>query len=137
MKERNIKKLKRKNGTDRLIDSWWSIDAMEEYYFKELEKYLYLGDYYKRKICKKLIDKSKIKPLMKKRLNKFSLFESRYTIDGVVKKGKKCDDTVKGYIKKLNELNINPVTIPEEFPYKSLESLLKLARKTAEEKYFK
>lgn len=127
-----------KKGTRKCIDDWWSIEAMEKHYFEQLEEYLYRSDYYKRKICKKLVDESKeLNTKWKKILNKFSLLEDRYTMDGIVKKKIKCEDTIKDYIKRLNKLDINPVTISAESQYDRLESLVKLARRTAEEKYFK
>ena len=49
--------------------------------------------------------------------------------------------TINNYIKKLNAINVNPITIKQLYGTTSkkeiLPNLLKLARKTAEEKYFK
>ena len=46
-------------------------------------------------------------------------------------------DTKRKYIQILNRLNINPDTIPNNFKYDYLENLLKQAKNTANEKYFK
>ena len=62
--------------------------------------------------------------------------ESRYGIDGMIKKKKYCYDTVRKYIKILNELKINPITIPNELKDDHLFNLLKLAKTTSKEKYF-
>ena len=131
-----IKREYRVNDIPKIIDYYWSKEAMELYFFDFLEPYLYEGDYYKRDVCKKIIDASNIKKLVKKRLNNFLLMESRYGIDGMIKKKKYCYDTVRKYIKILNELKINPITIPNELKDDHLFNLLKLAKTTSKEKYF-
>lgn len=125
------------NNVSKQIDIYWSKECMEKYYFKVLEKYLYIGTYYKRDICKKLVDKAGLNARKRKNINRFSLFESRYKVDGVLEKNKFCTDTINNYIKTLNELGINPITIPKESKFEKLENLVKLARATAEAKYFK
>ena len=138
--QNNPQKIKReyeKNQIPKTIDYYWSIEAMEQYYFDVLKSYLFTGDYFKRNLCKKIIDNSNEKSLNKKRLNKFLLMESRYGIDGIVKNKMFSYDTKRKYIQILNRLNINPITIPNNFKYDYLENLLKLAKKTANEKYFK
>lgn len=124
------------HNVEKQIDIYWSKESMEKYYFKVIEKYLYLGTYYKRKKCKYLVDKAGLNNRKRKNINKFSLFESRYKVEGVLDRKKFSSDTVNNYIKTLNELGINPITIPEKSNYNSLENLVKLARKTAEERYF-
>lgn len=131
-----IKKLK-KNGVLSEIDNYWNEEAMQKYYFNFLEPYLYTGNYYRRDVAKKIIDNLEIDSKLKKKLNKFLLMEKRYGIDGLVKKKKFCYSTVQKYISLLNQLNINPITIPEEYNYKELDNLLMKSKKKAEEVYLK
>lgn len=132
-----IKKEYKDNNIPKTIDYYWSKEAMQQYFFEFLKPYLFEGDYYKGSIYKKMVNESDEKKLVKKRLNEFSLMESRYGIDGLIQKKKFCYDTERKYIQILNNLNINPITIPDNCKYDYLENVLKLARKVAEEKYFK
>lgn len=119
------------------IDYYWSIEAMEKYFFEFLKPYLYEGDYYKRDKCKSLVDSSNRTKKEKKQLNKLSSMESKYGIDALVPRKVFAPCTLKKYIDILNEMDINPITIPKSFEDEHLCNLLKLAREIAEEKYFK
>jgi len=127
----------KQEGRIKTIDEYWNKEAMELYYFEFLKSYLYEGDYYNRDMYKELVNNSTLTELEKKRLIRFSLMESRYGINGLVDKKKISYYTVRKYVKMLNDLDINPITIPDDSEYESLENLLKEARNTAKGKYFK
>jgi len=135
-----IRNEKKRNDVDKYIHKYWNKEAMEKYYFDFLLPYLFEGIYYKRTLSKKIIDKSDLSKTWKRKLNKFTLFEGRYGIDDIVKDKKRkkfCRTTEDNYIERLNDLGINPITIPKEAEYKELRNLYKLAREKAEADYFK
>ena len=127
----------RLHRVNRKIESYWKKDRMEELFFDFLKGYLYEGDYYDKKKINQVINNSNMSDNWKKKLKSFTLMIQRYGLNGVVKRKKCCADTVNTYIQILQELGINPMPIPKGSNYKHLENLLPMARRVAEEKYFK
>lgn len=123
-------------------------EAIEEYFFDFLKGYLYEGDYHTLENARKIINASNYKPDMKHKLKNFVKHVSSYYLSNLMDP-KFCKDvrlhysygTINNYIKKLNAINVNPITIQQlhgtTTKKEILPNLLKLARKTAEDKYFK
>lgn len=133
-------KIKRqyKNGIAPTLDNYYSKQSMKKGFFDIITPYLYRGDYYKMKQARKIINNSNYSSKWKSKLKGFL---KAVAINGGVKAtyNKKycCEDTGKGYIAKLNELGINPITLDEDSPYDKLDNLVKLARNIAETEYYK
>lgn len=123
----------------RKLENYFCKEQMENGFFELLSKYLYEGDYITKKSAKQIINRNEtLKKSQKERLKNFLDIVAEATPREVYEKEKFfCEDTVKRYIKILNKLGINPVTIESAAPYKKLENLVKRARKIAEDKYFK
>lgn len=131
-------KLKRElkvNNIKRSLDVYWTKESMERYYFELLESYLYKGSYYEFSLATDKIQNTDYSKIWKEKLIGFLLEIMIVGIDNI-KQMKYSDNTIKGYIKKLNELKINPILLNEECQYPVLEGLYSLARKKAEADYF-
>lgn len=132
------KKSKRKEVViaKRSLEYYWCQESMQEHYFKLLEKYLYKGNYYKMSKAIEIIQKSQLTQNWKNKLIIFLGSIKYYNVDEI-KNNAYNYNTFECYIKKLNELNINPITIDENCDFDMLEGLYTIAIKQAEEKYFK
>lgn len=129
--------LKKENGRDKTLDAYYNKESMIDNYFKLLKPYLYLGDYYKMKQAKKLINQSNLSKDKKEKLKKFlSAVEKYRGVKNVYKHKWCCEETGKKYIQWLNNLGINPITIDNNSKYDTLPNLYKLALATAEKNYF-
>lgn len=126
----------KKYGIARELSNYWNINAMENYFFSIVDGFCYTGDYYKRKLANRIIDNSNNTPSMKNKLKEFLLEVERKGLEKVKSSKKYNTCSINTRIKKLNELNINPIPIPANFNYDKLENLPTLTRKIAEEKYF-
>lgn len=132
----------------KVLEYYWSEEAIEEYFFNFLKGYLYEGDYYTLEDARKIINNSNCNPDMKRKLKNFVKHVSSYYLSNLMDP-KFCKDmrlhysyaTINNYIKKLDAINVNPITIQKlqgvNINKKILPNLLKLARQTAEDKYFK
>ena len=108
---------------------------MEEFYFKKLREYVYLGTHYKRRKVNELINNSKYNNNYKEKLKKFVLITNRYNIT-YVQKNIYCRHTVNKYIEMLEKIGINPITIPDGSKYEKLPSLYIIAKEIAENEYY-
>lgn len=154
-KSKHIKKENEKYDTPKIIDYYWSEEAMEEFFFVFLKDFFYEGDYYKLDKAEQLINKSKNKVKTKHALIKFIKDIGNYTLNNLFSKefckeanknhGANLDYTngkINYYIKeKLDIIGVNPIPIQDyqggTTDRDSLPNLLKLARGIAEERYFK
>lgn len=119
----------------RTIDNYWNKEKMEKHFFKEFKSYLYEEDYYKLDIAINMIKNSDISNSWKNKLTKFLQDISKSSIQNV--KDNMPNGTFRNYIKQLNMLKINPITIDENSKYDCLKSLYSLAVEQAENVYFK
>lgn len=136
-KKKKIKSEFDKYGIDKDIDNYWTKEAMGEYYFDFLKNYLYIGDYLKKQIAYEKINKSDNKPKQISNLKKFLRDVEQGTMYDIFNCKEYGNTKINNYIKKLENLNINPIPISDIYFYDELPSLYTLAKKTAEEKYFK
>lgn len=137
-KNPKIKALLKNEGIEPILDNYYSKEGMERNFFDIIAPYLYKGDYYKMKQAREIINKSNYSPKWKSKLKGFL---KAVAINGGVKAtyNKKycCEDTGKEYIKKLNDLGINPITLDDNSPYNKLDNLVKLARNIVETECYK
>lgn len=137
-KNPKIKALLKNQGIEPTLDNYYSKEGMEIGFFHIIAPYLYDGDYYKIKQARKIISDSSYSPKWK---NKLKDFLKAVAINGGVRAtyNKKycCEDTAREYIKKLNNLGINPITLDEDSPYDKLDNLVKLARNIVETECYK
>ena len=104
----------------KVLEYYWSEEAMEEYFFNFLKGYLYEGDYHTIENAKKIINTSDYKPNMKRKLKNFIKHVSLYYLSNLMDP-EFCKDvrlhysygTINNYIKKLNAINVNPITIKQ------------------------
>ena len=120
---------------ERTIDTYWSKESMKKYYFQFLEKYFYEGNYYHLDTGFSLIQNSNGRKDTKANLTSFMEQIINYGIDSL--KDNYCYNVIDRYTKKLNAIGLNPIIIDDDYNYDNLENLLNIARRTAEEKYFK
>ena len=118
----------------RTIDNYWNKEKMEKHFFKEFKSYLYEGDYYKLDLAVNKIKESDISNSWKNKLTKFLQDISKSSIQNV--KDNMPNGTFRNYIKQLNMLKINSITIDENSKYDCLKSLYSLAVEQAENVYF-
>lgn len=129
---------KEANPKEKLLDNYYSKEAMEENFFKLITPYLYEGDYYKIEQARKIINKSKYSKKWKEKLKRFLKAVANNKGVKATYNSKYChEDTGKSYIQKLNNLGINPITLDEDSPYDKLDNLVKLARNIVETKCYK
>lgn len=128
----------KENGRDSTLNSYYSKESMIDNYFNVIRPYLYLGDYYKLRGAKKIINASEKSKKWKKKLKEFLNAVAKYgTVKGVYENKFCCEDTGKKYVSILEQLGINPVTIDETSKYDYLPNLYKMALEVAEKKYFR
>lgn len=135
-KKKLIKTEYDKYGIDKELSNYWSKESMQEYFFDFLYGYLYEGDYYKYTWSRKMIKDSTCTPKTKIKLRKFLRDVSKESLAGLIEKNKYPPNVIQNRIDKLNELNINPISIPEGYKYEKLDSLYKLLQAKAEQDYF-
>lgn len=135
LKKPKIKSELKKYGIARIIDNYWTKEAMQEYYFNLLRDFFHNCDYYRIDVAIQKIKRSDYKESMK---NKLIAFITKINKNGMTKAKKDYSaPTVKNYINKLEKIGLNPVTISIDKPYKKMENLLDRAKRIAEEIYFK
>lgn len=123
------------HNVKRTLDTYWTKESMEKYYFKLLEGYLYTGDYYSLTLANDIIQDSENRKSTKIKLISFIVDVMLRSIDNLNEIY--SYNTIRRYIEKLNVLEVNPIIIDNKFNTNHLENLLNIARKTVEEKYFK
>lgn len=134
IKKSKIKRECVKNKIERKIENYWIEKAMDKYFFEFLQNFLHKGNYYRLDVAENMILNSDYSGYMKNRLIDFI---RKINKDGMSEIKKTYNyATRRNYIKKLEKLNINPVTLNVDKPYKEMENLLEKARKTAKKLYF-
>ncbi len=135
LKKWKIYRLYKKQDIARNIKKYWCRQTMEEQYFDYLKDYLYVGDYYKLSKAKEIIFSSSYSNTIKKALIKFV---TEINHNGITPTSKNYSyNTTKKYIRLLNELKINPITINDDCNIDMIENILNRARKVAEVTKFK
>lgn len=124
---------------EKKLENYFSKEGMEKGFFELLSKYLYEGDYYTKRSAKQKINRNTtLKQSQKERIkNYIDAVASTTPREAYEKQKVCCEDTANRYIKILNKLGINPVTLENNCSYNRLENLVKRARQIAENKYFK
>ena len=130
-----LKYEEKEHYVERTIDTYWNEKAMIKYYFQFLERYFYEGNYCHLDIAKDKIQNSSNRKDTKEKL---ITFIKKIVDDGIDSlKDSYCYNVIDRYTKKLNAIGVNLITIDDKYNYDNLENLLNIARRTAEEKYFK
>lgn len=122
---------------ERTIDNYWTREKFQEQFLNEVKQYYYEGDYYKLSIAVQKIKDSNYSQVMKTKLILFLCRIDCVGIDRIKRIGIYSNVTMGNYIKKLNELGVNPITIDEDSEYDMLEGLYTLAVRQAESVYLK
>lgn len=135
-KKRLVKSELNKFGVAKELDNYWSINAMQEHYFNIIERYCYMGDYYKREISNTIIDNSEFNNNMKVKLKQFLLDVETHGLEKIRNSTNYNTCKINNRIQQLNLLNINPIPLPQNFKDDKLEGLLHLVKKISSEKYF-
>lgn len=133
----SIKEHKRNNKVPivfRTIDNYWSKEKMKKHFFNEFKSYLYQGDYYKLDKAIDLVKSSKLSNSWKEKLIEFLQNIAESSIQDM--KDNMQNGTYRNYIKNLNIIGVNPITIDADSQHDYLKSLYTMARKQAEQVYF-
>lgn len=96
------------------IKYYFKDDVMREYFQKYLKPIYQAGDYYSYKKLKDIIEQSNYRPAMKEKLKQFILSVANGDLDTPLRKGMHRA-TYNDRLKKLADLNVNPLTIPKHF----------------------
>lgn len=135
VKKSKIKRELKRNGITRELENYWSISAMEEYFFEFLRGFFYNSNYYRLDVALDRIESSSYSKIMK---HKLSLFIERVNKKGMTETKKYYSySTAKEYIEKLENIGLNPITIANDKTYTEMRNLLDRAKQEAEQTYFK
>lgn len=135
-KKRLLKSEFNEFGILKELDNYWSIAAMEKYYFSIIDGYCYNGNHYKVKYAHKIIENSNLKENMKRKLKLFLLDIEKYGLEQVKNMANYNHCKISNYIKRLEMLDINPIPLFKNCKFEQLEGLTAMSRKIANEKYF-
>ena len=105
----------------RSFDDWMNLD-LERKNLQYCSKIIDDGDYWRTDIAEAMINRSSYSDLYKERLKRFIHDIAATDLSTVSSSMNHC--TIATYKKKLNDLNINPVTIDINSSVKHLESLI-------------
>lgn len=139
MKKAKIQNELKKYGVTAEIDSYWSQNSMQEYYFDFLEPFFGKGPHRRMKDAKKIIEESDYSETYKEKLKKF-LDDISAEIDDreLIKSKKYSAPTIRRYKQMLSNLSINTICVSRiTDKIEILANLLDIAREIAETKYFK
>lgn len=123
-------------GISKELNNYWSITAMEDYYWSIIDGYCYIGNHYKFKYANMIIKNSKLKENMKRKLEMFLLDIEKYGLEQIKNMSNYNYCKINNYIKRLKDLNINPIPLPKNCEFDQLDGLSEMTRKIANEKYF-
>lgn len=115
---------------------YWTKEAMEHYFFDFLKDFFYVGDYYKLGSAKQIIKSSNFTEFKKYQLENFLKDVQDNTLGALFKDKKYTYGKIMNRVKKLNNLEINPIVIPESFGYDTLTGIFTLLKITADRLYF-
>lgn len=112
---------KRVNNFPKELKTYLKKEFFTEYIKKNLEKFVHKGDFYKITISKKIIDESNLTSYYKKFLKEFLIDVSNSNLTNILeikdnKGNKKYNSTkIRNALKMLQQLNINPISIPKNW----------------------
>lgn len=135
IKKRLLKKEIKVNGISQDIENWWCKSACIENYIELFQHYLYFGDYWRIDKARQLIHNSNLKEIKKNRLCIFLTKINKVGMSEI--KNYYSYKTIKDYIKLLDSLNINPLTINIDSEITYMKSIFKRIKYVAEKEYFK
>ena len=134
LKNSKLKRLYKRDELERNILTYWNRETMEKQYFNYLQDYLYKGDYYKLSKAISLILASPYSNTVKKGLINFIKVVN---LHGMTKASSTCSyNTIKKYIRLLDQIKVNPITIDDDSAIVKITNLSNQARKFAEETKF-
>ena len=122
LKKNKIKKLYNRDNLQRDVKNYWCKETMQREYFKYLQDYLYLGDYYKLSIAESKINSSSYSKTIKKNLiNCIKKINSK----GITTVTKNMSyNTTQKYTMLLTNLNLNPITISNNSKFDYIQNIL-------------
>lgn len=117
VKTEHIKYQAKGEDCDRRLSSWLTVKQFR-HYISQTVQFVFRGDFYTLEAANEEIDKYGCKPFLKKRLKAFLAEIATSNMDTVLEKY--APQTIKKYISALDNLNINPITIPDGYGYTSI-----------------
>ena len=119
-------KQQQKFGIDRKLKNYWNKNMFQKLYLDFLIPFLYEGDHYKLENAKRIVITSSYTPTIKKNLCEFLEEINQYGMEDT--KHLHSKNTIKRNIGRLEELGINPITLPKGCKSSYIPSLLKLVQ---------
>ncbi len=115
-----------KFGVERSLKNYWDKYMFQELYLDFLIPFLYEGDHYKLENAQKIVTTSSYTPTIRKNLCEFLEEINQYGMEDT--KHLHSKNTIKRNIGRLEELGINPITLPKGCKSSYIPSLLKLVQ---------
>lgn len=109
-------------GVDRKLKNYWSKDTFQEFYLDLVVPFLYEGDHYKLEKAQKIVTTSSYTPRIKNNLIQFLEEVNQYGMEDT--KHLHSKNTIKKNIERLEELGVNPITLPKGCKSTYIPSLL-------------
>lgn len=107
---------------DRSFDKWMDLDRERDFLLQACKIFPY-SDFWSKEKAKELILGSSYSNVIKKRLIEYvELVAEEKSMDKAFEKLGRSKRTVKDYIEKLEQLNVNPVTIDKKWHYSYIEN---------------
>ena len=130
-----LKKLLNENGTPRHIGYYFKESMFEKLYFDFLQDFFNSGNYIHLDKEIEIIKNSGYSQTIKLNLLKFikvvNITNLTYTSNYF------CYNTIKKYIKLLNQINLNPICLSDSYKPTEMKNLLEQLREIANKNYFK
>ena len=134
VKKPKLIRLEKEHNIPRTIDVYYSKEFMELLYWDIIRDYLHLGDNLKLTSTIDIINKSNLSYTIKKNLIHFVRCVDMVGYDKTSKKY--SYSTLKGYIKKLDELGVNPICVDKNSKIEKVDSIFKRLEEISNQKYF-
>lgn len=130
-----IKKLFEKEGIKRNLRNYWTKDMYQRLFIDFLKSFLYEGNYYKLHTAIEKVENSSYSKVIKRNLCNFLKEINENNMD--YSKKLHTLETINNWTRLLEDIGVNPITLPENSTFNELPNLIKLIQEQAEEKYFK
>lgn len=115
------KKRRKKNWISNRWDDWVSWDMQRTYLVRSLNNVIYTGDYHTLDSASAIIRQHILRPSKQNNLIGFLQEIHEYGWDKA--SVKRCYNTNRCYAKKLTEMNINPILLPDNSPFQTIKNL--------------
>lgn len=116
-----------KFGVDRKLKNYWNMEMFQKLYLRFLIPFLYEGNHYKLEEAQRIVGQSSYTPTIKQNLIQFLEEVNLYGMETT--KSFHSKNTISRNIGRLEEIGVNPITIPKNCKSTYIPSLLELVQK--------